>query len=152
EQYALSAYDAAILTSDRDLATYFEAVVKGSGDAVPAKICANWVISEFLREVNAREWDLANPPLKANQLSELLDLLGKNTISGRIAKTVFDELVEHGGSAAEIVKAKGLVQIVDQSALEAAVDEVLNKSEAQVEEYISGRDKVFGYLVGEVMK
>jgi aspartyl-tRNA(Asn)/glutamyl-tRNA(Gln) amidotransferase subunit B len=150
--FGLSDYDAAVLTADRDLARFFEAVVKRVAGAVSHKIVANWVSSEFLREVNVREWDIAKPPVTAEMLGELLELLGKDTISGRIAKSVFEEMVEKGGAARAIVEAQGLMQISDDGAIRAVVEAVLNESKSQVEQYLSGKDKLFGYFVGQVMK
>lgn len=153
-EYGLSSYDSNILTSDRDLATFYEKTVIRVTKIVAPKIVANWVCSEFLREVNAYEWNLSSPPITSEMLGELLELLGKQTISGKIAKTVFQEMVDSRGtkSAAEIIKAKGLVQIVDLSAIESVVDDILNKSPAQISEYHAGKEKVFSYFVGEVMK
>lgn len=152
--YELPAYDASVLTSDRDLAAFFERTVCRAGGAVAPKIVANWVTSEFLREVNARDWSLLSPPITSEMLGELLELMGKQTISGKIAKAVFEEMVRGEGTVGptKIIEERGLVQITDQGAIEKVVEEVLARSGEQVKEYHSGRDKIFGYFVGEVMK
>ncbi len=150
--YELPAYDANVLTAEKELAEFFEKVVAGVAGAVPHKIVANWVHSEFLREVNNREWDLSKPPVTSDNLSELLKLIGNQTISGKIAKTVFEEMVEHGGTPGEIVKSQGLVQVSDESAIHAIVDKVIAESPQQVAQYKAGKEKVFGFFVGQIMK
>jgi aspartyl-tRNA(Asn)/glutamyl-tRNA(Gln) amidotransferase subunit B len=150
--YELSDYDAAVLTSEKELAVFFEQVVAKVRGDVSHKICANWVLSEFLREVNQREWSLIAPPVTADHLASLLSLIGKGVISGKIAKSVFEEMVQKGGEPADIVKAKGLVQISDSGEIERVVAGVIAAHPAQVDEYLSGRDRVFGFFVGQVMK
>lgn len=153
DSFGLNDYDANVLTSEKELALYFQEVVEHVGGKVSHKICANWVLSEFLREVNVREWDLSHPPLKAKTLAKLLQLIGDDTISGKIAKTVFEELVEGRGDDPEkIVRDKGLVQISDTGEIDKIVENVITAHPAQVEEYLSGRDRVFGFFVGQVMK
>jgi aspartyl-tRNA(Asn)/glutamyl-tRNA(Gln) amidotransferase subunit B len=151
-QYGLNDYDSAVLTLEKELATFYEDVVKRVGDVVSHKIVANWVLSEYLREVNNRGWNLSDPKITAEMLAELLELIGKDTISGKIAKTVFEEMVETGKRAGAIVKEKGLVQVSDVGAIEKIVEQVLNDSQGQIDEYFSGREKVYGYFVGQVMK
>ncbi len=151
-EHGLNDYDAALLTSDRDLAHYYEKTLKLVGAKVQPKIVANWITSEFLREVNTREWNLAAPPLTAEHLAELLRLIGDETISGKIAKTVFETMVSEGGAPAEIVKAKGLVQVSDTGAIIAVIDKVLDASPKQVADYLGGAEKLIGFFVGAVMK
>jgi len=151
-QFGLSEYDATVLTADRDFAHFFEAVVRRVNGSVSHKIVANWVTSEFLRELNVREWDVANPPVTADMLGELLELLGREVVSGRIAKTIFEEMVEKGGTAGSIVQRDGLTQISDVGAIRAVVSQVLSESTTQIEQYLLGKDKLFGFFVGQVMK
>lgn len=151
-EYSLNDYDASVLTSEKELALFFEDVVRNVKGVVPHKIVANWMLSEYLREANAREWDLTKPPVSSADFAELLRLIGENTISGKIAKTVFEEMVENGGKPSEIVKAKGLIQITDESAIRETVAKILAENTSQVEQYRSGKDRLFGFFVGQAMK
>jgi aspartyl-tRNA(Asn)/glutamyl-tRNA(Gln) amidotransferase subunit B len=155
--YGLSAEDASILTTERELAAYFEATVAATGGKAPAKAAANWIITEVLREINDRSgdgsgWQASSVPLTASQLGELVGLVGDGTISGKIAKTIFQELVAKGGSATAIIERDGLVQVSDDGAIQAVIARVIEASPAQVAQYVSGKDKIFGYFVGQVMK
>lgn len=152
QEYGLNAYDSSVLTSEKELALFFEQVVKQVNNKVPHKIVANWVLSEFLREANNREWDLAKPPVTARHLADLLILIGDNTISGKIAKTVFETMVEKGGEPKAIVESQGLVQISDEGPIRATVNKILDESATQVEQYLSGKDRLFGFFVGQAMK
>jgi aspartyl-tRNA(Asn)/glutamyl-tRNA(Gln) amidotransferase subunit B len=152
QRYGLGDYDAALLTGDRDLARYFEATVTAVGAAVPAKIAANWITSELLRVMNEREATFAAPPVSALALAELLALIGDETISGKIAKSVFDEMVQSGDGAKAIVERKGLVQISDEGAITALVDRVLAAHAEPLAQYRSGKTKLLGFFVGQVMK
>lgn len=150
--HGLNDYDAALLTSDRDLADYFESTLSKVEGKVSSKIVANWITSEFLREVSAREWSLTNPPIQPDHLAELLRLIGEETISGKIAKTVFEEMVEKGGTPKAIVDRLGLVQISDEGAIVAVIDQVLSANAANVASYAAGQEKLYGFFVGQVMK
>ena len=150
--FELSSYDCLILTADKDLAHYFEQTIKYSKGFVTAKIAANWLISELIREVNDREWTWEKIPFSAERFAGLLTLIGKEVISGKIAKTVFEEMLTSLKSADEIVKEKGLVQISDISEIEKVVQEIVDSNPEQVQEYLSGRDRVFGFFVGQIMK
>ncbi|NDE15650.1 Asp-tRNA(Asn)/Glu-tRNA(Gln) amidotransferase subunit GatB [bacterium] len=154
EKHGLSAYDAAVLTSDKDLAGFYEAVVKRVGSAATEKIVANWVTSEYLREVNNRNWDLTNPPITADHLGELIELIGKSVISGRIAKTLFEEMAEKGPGKGPkaMVEAQGLIQVSDTSEIRNVVTKVLDANPEQLADYLGGRDKLFGFFVGQTMK
>lgn len=152
DTYELSEYDARVLTADKDLATFFQSLLKRVNGAAPAKIAANWVTSEYLREANNREWDLTKPPVTAETMGELIELIGKGTISGKIAKTIFEEIVEKGGSPSEIVSRQGLVQVTNRGEIAALVGKVLDQNEKQVAEYLGGREKVYGFFVGQIMK
>ena len=149
EKFGLSPYDAGILVGDRETAAFYEAVVAGGRDP---KLVANWVIGDYFAALNRSSVDLAAAPVNADKLGGLLDLIGAGTISGRIAKEVFEEMWEGGKSAAVIVEAKGLRQISDTGAIEALVDKVLADNPTQVEQIKAGNDKVMGWLVGQVMK
>jgi len=146
--YGLSSYDASVLVAERASADYFEAVAKGRD----GKLAANWVSSELFGRLNKAAKDIAESPVSAAALGGLLDLLAGGTISGRIAKDVFDEMFETGKPAAAIVEAKGLRQITDAGAIEAAIDKVIAENPGQVEKYKSGKQGVIGWIVGQVMK
>jgi aspartyl-tRNA(Asn)/glutamyl-tRNA(Gln) amidotransferase subunit B len=141
-----------VLSADKDLAAFFEKTLQTVAGAVGHKIVANWITSEFLREVNDRDWNLANPPITAEDLGELLRLIGDDTISGKIAKTVFEEMVAGNGKPKEIVEKKGLVQVSDEGSIRAMIVKVLNENSGQLAEYVGGREKLYGFFVGQVMK
>lgn len=147
--YQLSHYDAQVLSADRELADYFESVVAAQ---VPAKKAANWITSEILFILKEQDWTITDFPLEAKQIAKLLHLVEQNVISGKIAKQVFGKMIAGEGDAQEIVDKEGLKQVTDTSKIEGLVDEVLQENPAQVEEYRSGKTKVFGFLVGQVMK
>ncbi|MEZ5919025.1 MAG: Asp-tRNA(Asn)/Glu-tRNA(Gln) amidotransferase subunit GatB [Alphaproteobacteria bacterium] len=146
--YGLSAYDASVLIAERRRADYFETVAKGRD----AKLAANWVINELLGALNKDGKPLAESPVKAEQLGGLIDLIADNTISGKIAKDVFAEMYKSGKDAAVIVEEKGLKQVTDTGAIEAIIDEVIAENPENVAAYKSGKDKLFGFFVGQVMK
>jgi aspartyl-tRNA(Asn)/glutamyl-tRNA(Gln) amidotransferase subunit B len=146
--YKLSPYDAGVLIEELASADYFEAVAKGRD----AKLTCNWVMGDLFGALNKAGLDIAASPVSAKGLGELLDLMSDNTISGRIAKDVFAAMVETGKGAAAIVEEKGLRQVTDSGAIEAAVDAVLAKEPEKIAEYRSGKDKLFGFFVGQVMK
>jgi aspartyl-tRNA(Asn)/glutamyl-tRNA(Gln) amidotransferase subunit B len=154
EKHGLSAYDAAVLTSDKDLASFYEAVVKRVGGAATEKIVANWVTSEYLREVNNRNWDLTSPPITSDHLGELIELIGKGVISGRIAKTLFEEMAEKGPGKGPkaMVEDQGLIQVSDAGEIRNVINKVLDSNPGQLAEYLGGRDKLFGFFVGQTMK
>lgn len=148
--FGLSDHDADLLTSEREIADYFEETVKVSRNA---KAAANWIMSELLRELNQSGRQIQNSDLKPAELGALIGLIEDGTISGKIAKSVFQEMWTTGKSPQEIVKEKGLVQITDPQAIEALIDKVLADNEQQVAAYKSGAKKnLFGYFVGAVMK
>jgi aspartyl-tRNA(Asn)/glutamyl-tRNA(Gln) amidotransferase subunit B len=147
--FGLSAYDAGVLVAERANADFYEEVAKGRD----AKLAANWVITNFFGALNASGKRLEEAPVTAAQLGGLLDLLADDTISGRIAKDVFEEMWESGKDAAVIVEEKGLKQITDTGAIEAAIAKVIADNPGQVEQYTSGANpKVIGWFVGQVMK
>ncbi len=146
--YGLSAYDASVLVAERARADFFEVVARGRD----GKTAANWVINELFGRLAKAGKDIGDSPVSADQLGGLIDLISDGTISGRIAKDVFDEMMETGQDAAAIVEAKGLRQVTDTGAIEAAIDAVLAAQADKVAEYRSGKDKLFGYFIGQVMK
>lgn len=150
DQYGLPAYDAGVLTASRELADFYEQVVSTVGGE--PKLCANWVMVELLGALNKENLSLAESPIDAVMLGELLARIVDNTISGKIAKDVFEAIWAGEGRADEIIEAKGLKQITDAGAIEAIIDEVIANNPAQVEQYRGGKDKLFGFFVGQVMK
>jgi aspartyl-tRNA(Asn)/glutamyl-tRNA(Gln) amidotransferase subunit B len=153
-QYGLTKYDAVTLTSERALADYYEAVVKDAGG--DAKSCSNWVTTDLLAILNKQGKTIAESPVSAAQLAGLIKRIADKTISGKIAKEVFEAMVAgeaKGDDAADsIIKAKGLVQITDESAIVKAIEAVMAASPEQVAGYRAGKDKLFGFFVGQVMK
>ncbi len=150
EEYQLSDYDAGILTTDRDLSNFFEDTLKTSGG--DAKLAANWMIGDFSARLNKDDLSVAQSPITAEQMGGMLARINDKTISGKIAKEVFDAMWNGEGSADDIIEAKGLKQITDDGAIEKIIDEVIANSPNQLEQYRSGKDKLFGYFVGQVMK
>ena len=150
KDYGLSAYDARTLTSSRELSAYYEAVVKASG--AEAKLCANWVATDLLGALNKLGKDIDTSPITADVFAGLLKRIADKTISGKIAKEVFEAMLAGEGDADTIIKAKGLVQITDESAIVKAIEQVMAASPEQVAGYRGGKDKLFGFFVGQVMK
>ena len=149
-QYGLSPYDATVLTGERALADYYEAVVKTSGG--DPKSCANWVITDLLGALNKLGKDITESPVSAAMLAGLVARIADKTISGKIAKEVFEAMLAGEGDADAIIKAKGLVQITDESAIIKAIEDVMAKNPGQLAEYRAGKDKLFGFFVGQAMK
>lgn len=146
--YSLSNYDAGVLIAEQIRADYFEAVAKGRD----AKMSANWVINEFLGALNKDGKSLNEAPIKAEQLGALIGLIADNTISGKIAKDVFAEMYKTSKDPAAIIEEKGLKQVTDTGAIEKIIDEVMAENPDNVAAYRSGKDKLFGFFVGQVMK
>jgi len=147
--YSLPTYDAEVLTASRELADYFESCVALHSNA---KVVSNWVMGEVTRTLNETATSISACPVSPQALVELLKLIEEGTISGKIAKTVFDEMWKSGQAPAAIVQEQGLIQVSDSSAIEAIIDEILTREAGQVAEYRSGKDKLFGFFVGQVMK
>ncbi|MFO8004311.1 MAG: hypothetical protein R6U12_08760, partial [Thioalkalivibrio sp.] len=147
--YGLSAYDAGALTSSRELADYFETVATGCG---APKLAANWVMGDFSAALNRSEAGVAESPVSARALAQLLSRIQDETISGKIAKEVFDAMWAGEGEVDGIIEARGLKQITDTGAIDAIIDEVIAANPSQLEQYRSGKDKLFGFFVGQVMK
>jgi aspartyl-tRNA(Asn)/glutamyl-tRNA(Gln) amidotransferase subunit B len=148
QSYGLTPYDAAVLVAEKATADFFETVAKGRD----AKTAANWITGDFFAAMNRLGRSIDNPPVTAAALGGLLDLMADNTINGRIAKDVFEAMVETGKNAAAIVDEKGLRQITDTGAIDATVDRILAANPDKVSEYQAGKDKLFGFFVGQTMK
>lgn len=147
--YGLSAYDADVLTASRTLADYFEQVAQGSGDA---KLAANWVMGDLSGALNKANLDIDESPVSADQLGGMLARIRDNTISGKIAKEVFEAMWNGEGDADAIIQSRGLKQISGADALKPVVEQVIADNPGQVEQYRSGKDKLLGFFVGQVMK
>jgi aspartyl-tRNA(Asn)/glutamyl-tRNA(Gln) amidotransferase subunit B len=148
ETMGLSAYDAMVLSADKTSAEYFERI---ANDNDP-KLAANWMTSELFGRLNKEGKDIADSPVNSEQFSGLLALISDDTISGKIAKTVLDKMFETGKDAATIVQEEGLKQVTDTGAIEAVCDEVIAANPDKVEQDTGGKDKLFGFFVGQVMK
>lgn len=149
QKYGLPAYDAGVLTATKEMADYFEACLA----VYPhPKAISNWVMGDLSRLLNMHNLDITCCPVEPAGLASLLQLLEEDTISGKIAKTVFEEMFVTGKDAKTIVKEKGLVQISDQNAITPVVDEVIADNSKTVSDYRAGKDKALGFLVGQVMK
>ena len=148
EQYRLSAYDAGVLVMEKATADFYERVAKSRDP----KLAANWVIVEFFGALNRSGKSIEDSPVTAEGLGELIDLIADNTVSGRLAKDVFALMFDTGKPAGAIVEEKGLRQVTDTGTIEAAIDKVMAEQAAKVAEYRSGREKLFGYFVGQVMR
>ncbi|MEA1996342.1 MAG: Asp-tRNA(Asn)/Glu-tRNA(Gln) amidotransferase subunit GatB [Gemmatimonadota bacterium] len=152
EQYGLPDYDSGVLTATKEVADYFEETLRlASGTAEPKKV-SNWIMSEVLAVLADKNIGIGELAVKPAGLAELFGLMNEGTISGKIAKQVFEEMTRTGKPASEIVKSRGLVQISDESALKALVEQVIENNPKQVEEFKGGKEKVFGFFVGQVMK
>lgn len=149
-EYGLSDYDADFLTASRPLADYYEAVVKGVGGE--AKLCANWVMGDLSASLNRDDKAIDESPVSSEQLAGLLKRIVDNTVSGKIAKDVFSALWEGEGDADSVIESKGLKQITDSGAIEKIIDEILAANPDNVAAYRAGKDKLFGFFVGQAMK
>jgi len=146
--YQLSSYDAGVLVADQESAHFFETVAKGRDP----KLAANWVMGDFFGALNRLGKEISNTPVTAANLGALIDLISDNTLSGRLAKEVFELMVETGKAPDAIVEERGLRQVTDTGAIEKSIAEVLAANPDKVAEYRSGKDKLFGFFVGQVMK
>ena len=151
-EMGLSRYDASVLTSSRELADYFEAVLVATGNKDP-KQCANWVIGDLSGALNKAGLDITESPVSAAQLGSVLLRIQDNTISGKIAKQVFEAIWNGKGADADaVIEAQGLKQVTDTGAIEAMIDEVIAANPDQLQQYRDGKEQVFGFFVGQVMK
>ncbi len=150
KNYGLNAYDAGVLTGSRELADYYEQVVRES--KADPKIAANWVTGELAAFLNRDNKDIVASPVTVAMMSGLLQRLADNTISGKIAKEVFEAMWSGEGDADDVIAKRGLKQITDTGAIEKAIDEVIAKNPKQLEQYRAGKEALFGFFVGQVMK
>jgi aspartyl-tRNA(Asn)/glutamyl-tRNA(Gln) amidotransferase subunit B len=150
KHYGLSAYDAGVLTASRELGDYYEAVVEAAPQ--DPKLAANWVMGDLAAALNKENLEVGSGRLPAARLAGLLKRISDQTISGKIAKEVFEAMWSQGSEADAVIEAKGLQQITDSSAIERAIDEVMAKNPGQLADYRGGKDKLFGFFVGQVMK
>ncbi len=150
EEYGLPAYDAGVLTATRELAEFYESAVTESGGY--AKRTANWIMSEFLAYLNKEGLDLADSPVTPEMLGTLIARIEDETVSGRVAKDVFEAVWAGEGGPDEVIERKGLKQVTDTAAIEAMVDEAIANNPQQLEQYRAGKEKLFGFFVGQVMK
>ncbi len=148
EQYGLPAYDAGVLTSGRPLAEYYETVAEG----MDSKLAANWIMGELLGALNRTGLEVENCPVPAMQMRLLLSRIEDQTISGKIAKEIFEALFLESGEVDAIIEARGLRQITDTGAIVSLIEEIVSRHPQQVADYRSGKEKLFGFFVGQVMK
>ena len=148
EKFNLSPYEANILVSDLDISKYFEAVIENSD----VKLSSNWITGELFALLNEKNLEITESPISAKNLSKLINLIKDGTISGKIAKTVFEMMAEEDKNPIEIVKEKGLKQQSDPKELEKLIEKVINDNQDKVKEYKSGKEKLFGFFVGQAMK
>jgi aspartyl-tRNA(Asn)/glutamyl-tRNA(Gln) amidotransferase subunit B len=149
ENYELNDYDSRLLVADRELANFFEEVVKKSNSP---KLSANWVMGEFLAELNKNNLPIDKSKISAKQLGTLITRIEDSTISGKIAKDVFEKMWSSSKNADAIIKEEGLQQVTDLSEIESMVEKVINDNPDQLQKYLSGKDRLFGFFVGQVMK
>ena len=147
--YGLSEYDADVLVATREMADYFETTAKLSGDS---KLAANWVSQDLQALLNKHSWELSDSPIQAERLATLIQRIKDNTISGKIAKTVFEAMLDDNSDVDAIIEAKGLKQVTDSGALESLVDQVIANNPDQVQQYRDGKVQVIGFLVGQCMQ
>jgi aspartyl-tRNA(Asn)/glutamyl-tRNA(Gln) amidotransferase subunit B len=150
KEFGIPEYDAKVITSSKALAAFYEEAVANS--AGEPKLTSNWLMTEVLRKLKESEKEIEETPFPAKSLGELISLIKKGEISSKIAKTVFEDMWESGKAPAAIVKEKGLVQVSDPSAIEGAIRKVLQGAPDKVAEYRAGKEKLFGFFVGQVMK
>ena len=149
ESFGLSTYDAEVLVADKQVAEYFEEVVAAKAD--PKLVC-NWISGELMRIMNENKVDILNVGIPAKSLASLIQLLQEGSISGKIAKTVFEEMVQSGKDPATIIEVRGLKQVSDEGALRGLLETLLNNNPKQVEQYRAGKTQIKGFFVGQVMK
>ncbi len=147
--YGLSDYDADVLTATREMAEYFESVAKNSGDP---KLTANWVMGDLQALLNKNDWTIDQSPIQSDRLATLIVRIKDHTISGKIAKTVFESMIDDEAGVDEIIESKGLKQVTDSGEIEKLVEDVIASNPGQVQQFKDGKEQVLGYLVGQAMK
>ena len=151
KEHKISSYEAAILVSDKNNVEFFDKIINENKKRNPKNI-ANWIIGDLFSLLNKNNLEIKNSPVKAEDLGALIDLIEDSTISGKIAKNVFEEMFKTKKKAKDIIEKKGLKQITNIDEIETIIDKVLNNNKDKVEEYKSGKEKLFGYFVGQVMQ
>jgi aspartyl-tRNA(Asn)/glutamyl-tRNA(Gln) amidotransferase subunit B len=153
-EFKLPKYDADILTGERELADYFDGIILNlkTKSEETFKIASNWTMGDVLRVINDRHIAVSDFPVTPKNLSDMINLIIDGTISGKIAKDVFEEMLKTQETPKAIVEKKGLMQVSDESAIEKVIDEILANNQGQVEQYKSGKQQVFGFFVGQTMK
>ena len=149
DEYKISSYDASILVSDKNNVEFFDKIISENKKRNPKNV-ANWIIGELFALLNKNNLEIKDSPIKTENLGELIDYIEDQTISGKIAKTVFEEMFNTKKRAKDIIEKKGLKQITDKSEIESLIDKVLENNKDKVDEYKSGKEKLFGYFVGQV--
>jgi len=149
QDYKLSEYDSGLLSADKDLADFFEEAVKISNSS---KLTANWIMGEFLAELNKDNLPISDSKVSAKQLGTLISRIEDSTISGKIAKDVFEKMWESSKGPDQIIAEQGLEQVTDDKEIESMIDEVIKNNPEQLQQYQSGKDRLFGFFVGQVMK
>jgi len=148
EKFKLNSYEATILVSDIETSNYFEEVIANSD----TKLATNWITGELFALLNEKNLEISKSPISANNLSKLINLIKEGTISGKIAKTVFELMVDGDKDPELIIEEKGLKQESDPKELEKLIDKIINENQDKVKDYKSGKDKLFSFFVGQVMK
>ena len=149
QNYNLPEYDAELLTQSRSIVDYYEKVIEKTDDY---KSASNWIMGEVLKVINEEKIDFGNFPVKPENLAELINIINDGTINGKIGKDVFQVMLKENESPLKIVKEKNLIQITDSSEIENIIDGILEKNLKEVKQYIEGKEKVFGFFVGQVMR
>ena len=149
--YGLSSYESSILISDKNNVDFFEAVINDNNQRNP-KVVVNWIIGDLFSLLKKNNLDIKKSPVKPSDLGELIDLIENSTISGKLAKTVFDEMFYNRKKPKKIIKQKGLIQITDSGEIENVITKVLSQNVDKVNEYKSGKEKLYGYFIGQIMQ
>jgi aspartyl-tRNA(Asn)/glutamyl-tRNA(Gln) amidotransferase subunit B len=152
DEFKLTPYEANILVSDIDIAKYFEEVVAKMGKNKDIKLAVNWITGELFAVLNNKNLEISQSPVSSKNLAILVNLIKNGTISGKIAKTVFELMINGDKDPQKIVEEKGLKQQSDPKALEAIIDKIINENRDKAVEYKQGKEKLFGFFVGQAMK
>ena len=147
--YSLPFYDAEVLTQSRDVAEYYENLIRITDDY---KAASNWVMSEVLGVINDKKTDILDFPVKPEMLGKMINLINEGVISGKIAKEIFPIMIDESKDPEQIVKERNLVQISDENEIKGIIETILNNNKSQVESYLSGNEKIFGFFIGQIMK
>jgi len=152
DEFKILDYEATILVSDIEIAKYFEEVVANIGDNSDIKLAVNWITGELFALLNGKGLEISQSPISAKNLAKLINLIKDGTISGKIAKSIFEDMVNGDLDPQKIVEEKGLKQESDPKALEVLIEKIINENREKAIEYKQGKEKLFGFFVGQVMK